>query len=103
MPVVVAAGDNTNDDLPGHGGGAVAVQHNLPVVLPVREHCIGTHTHPECILPNANCVAIVADASLGVLQVGIPQEGCVCGCVVVCVHVCVCAYTSLGMSIFVHV
>ena len=92
VPVVVAAGDYTNDNLPGHGGGAVAVQHNLPVVLPVREHCIGTHTHPECILPNANCVAIVADASPGVLQVGIPQEGCVYGCVCVCVcmHVCAC-------------
>ena len=75
MPVVVAAGDDADDNLPGHGGGAIAVQHDLPVVLPVREHRVGAHTHPECVLPNTNGVAIVADASLGVLQVGIPQEG----------------------------
>ena len=64
MPVVVAAGDNTNDHLPGHGGGTIAVQHNLPVVLAVGEYRVSTHTNPECIFSNADSVAIVADVSL---------------------------------------
>ena len=64
MPVMVAAGDDTNDNLPGHGGGAIAVQHNLPVVLAVGEYRVGTHTNPECIFSDADGVAIVADVSL---------------------------------------
>ena len=78
MPVVVAAGDNSNDNLPGHGGGTIAVQHDFPVVLAMREYCVGTHTHPECIFSNADSVAIVADVSLRMLQISIPEEGCVC-------------------------
>ena len=78
MPVVVAAGDDSNDNLPGHGGGTIAVQHDFPVVLAMREYCVGTHTHPECIFSNADSVAIVADVSLRMLQISIPEEGCVC-------------------------
>ena len=80
MPVVVAAGDDSNDNLPGHGGGTIAVQHDFPVMLAMREYCVGTHTHPECIFSNADSVAIVADVSLRMLQISIPEEGCVCVC-----------------------
>ena len=71
---MVGAGGHSNDDLPGEGRSAVAVQHHLPVVDSVGEDRVGTNTDPCGILTDANSVAIVGETSLRVLQVNIPQK-----------------------------
>lgn len=72
---MIAAADDPNHHLSGHGGRAVAIQDHLPVVAAVGEDGVGPHAHPGGILTNAHGVAIVADLSLRVFEVSIPEEG----------------------------
>ena len=72
---MVAAVDDANHHLPGHGGGAVSVEDHLPVVATVGEDRVGPHAHPRGVLADAHREAIVADPSFWVFQVVIPEEG----------------------------
>ena len=75
MPVVVAAADDPDHHLPGHGAGAVAVQDHLPVVAAVGEDRVGPHAHPGGVLTDAHGVAAVADLSFRMFEVVIPEKG----------------------------
>ena len=66
VPLVKTGGHNSNNSLPGHGGGTILLQQYLPVVTAMREHRVGTHTHPRGVLTNADRVATVGDVCLRV-------------------------------------
>lgn len=76
VPLMIGARHNPNHHFPRHRWASIATKYHLPVVCAMGENDIGAHTHPECILPYAHCVAIIADVSFRVLQVRVPQKNC---------------------------
>ncbi len=74
VPVTVATRHHAYHDLPGEGSGPILLQHHFPVMAATRQDSVGPHTHPRGVLSDTHRVAIVGNASFGMLQFRVPQE-----------------------------